>query len=124
MAVWHCLAALAAGTVLARNAGVEQIPLEGQELSHPAERKDNRPNIIFILTDDQDLLLDSMEYMPKTNALIRDQGAVFSNHFVTTAVCCPSRVALWTGRQPHNTNVTDVNPPYGETSVEIWIAAH
>lgn len=27
--------------------------------------------------------------------------------------CCPSRVNLWTGKSPHNTNVTDVNPPHG-----------
>ncbi|KAL4941942.1 alkaline-phosphatase-like protein [Aspergillus oleicola] len=41
------------------------------------------------------------------------KGTFFRNHFVTTALCCPSRVSLWTGRQAHNTNVTDVSPPYG-----------
>ena len=30
------------------------------------------------------------------------------------ALCCPSRVNLWTGQMPHNTNVTDVKPPYGK----------
>lgn len=29
------------------------------------------------------------------------------------AICCPSRVNLWTGQLAHNTNVTDVTPPYG-----------
>ncbi|KAJ5772752.1 Alkaline phosphatase-like alpha/beta/alpha [Penicillium paradoxum] len=71
------------------------------------------PNILFILTDDQDLQLNSIAYTPLISKHIRDQGTFFRNHFVTTALCCPSRVSLWTGRQAHNTNVTDVSPPYG-----------
>lgn len=72
-----------------------------------------QPNILFVITDDQDLELDSVSYTPKITKHIRDQGTFFKNHFVTTALCCPSRVSLWTGRQAHNTNVTDVKPPYG-----------
>lgn len=72
------------------------------------------PNILFVITDDQDLELDSVSYTPRIKKNIRDQGTFFRNHFVTTALCCPSRVSLWTGRQAHNTNVTDVHPPYGE----------
>ncbi|KAL2809390.1 alkaline-phosphatase-like protein [Aspergillus granulosus] len=71
------------------------------------------PNFIFVLTDDQDLTMDSTEYMPHVRDRIRQKGIDFSNHFVTTALCCPSRVSLFTGRQAHNTNVTDVDPPYG-----------
>ncbi|KAL4875117.1 alkaline-phosphatase-like protein [Aspergillus karnatakaensis] len=71
------------------------------------------PNFVFIITDDQDLKLDSLDYMPLTSKHLQQQGTFFSNHFVTTALCCPSRVSLWTGRQAHNTNVTDVSPPYG-----------
>ncbi|KAF7553217.1 hypothetical protein G7046_g7166 [Stylonectria norvegica] len=70
-------------------------------------------NIVFIITDDQDAVLDSVSYMPLLNKHIIQQGTSFVNHFTTTAICCPARVALWTGKQPHNTNVTDVNPPYG-----------
>lgn len=70
-------------------------------------------NVLFILTDDQDAALDSVAYMPLLRKYLADQGTTFTNHFTTTAICCPSRVALWTGKQPHNTNVTDVNPPYG-----------
>jgi arylsulfatase A-like enzyme len=71
------------------------------------------PNILFVITDDQDLQLDSISYTPLISKHIRDQGTFFRNHFVTTALCCPSRVSLWTGRQAHNTNVTNVSPPYG-----------
>jgi N-acetylglucosamine-6-sulfatase len=72
-----------------------------------------RPNIVFILTDDQDKHLDSLKYMPLLQRYITDKGTVFNRHYCTTAVCCPSRVSLWTGRNAHNTNVTDVFPPYG-----------
>ncbi|KAK6814360.1 hypothetical protein RU639_009474 [Aspergillus parasiticus] len=72
-----------------------------------------RPNIVFILVDDQDLQMDSLSYTPHTNHYIKDQGVFYKNHFVTTALCCPSRVSLWTGKQAHNTNVTEIYPPYG-----------
>lgn len=72
------------------------------------------PNFLFILTDDQDLQLNSPDYMPRTLSRVKDKGAEFTNHFVTTSLCCPSRVCLWTGRQAHNTNVTDTEPPWGE----------
>ncbi|KAH8177764.1 sulfatase domain-containing protein [Sarocladium implicatum] len=65
------------------------------------------------MSDDQDATMDSISYMPRLKEHIIDQGTYFANHFTTTAICCPSRVSLWTGRQPHNTNVTDVDPPYG-----------
>ncbi|KAG7407117.1 Arylsulfatase [Fusarium oxysporum f. sp. rapae] len=81
--------------------------------SKPKTNIGGRKNIVFILTDDQDAVLDSVSYMPKLKEHIIDKGTSFVNHFTTTAICCPSRVALWTGKQPHNTNVTDVNPPYG-----------
>lgn len=42
------------------------------------------------------------------------EGATYENHFCTVALCCPSRVNLWTGRAAHNTNVTGLVPPYGK----------
>lgn len=79
-----------------------------------SQRSSEPPNILFVITDDQDLQLGSISYTPLIQKHLRDKGTFFRNHFVTTALCCPSRVSLWTGRQAHNTNVTDVNPPYGE----------
>jgi len=83
----------------------EQVSLTGQDI---------RPNIIVILTDDQDQHLDSVSYMPLLKKHIIDQGTYYKRHYCTTAICCPSRVSLWTGRNAHNTNVTDVVPPYGK----------
>ncbi|KAF3936024.1 Arylsulfatase [Dactylella cylindrospora] len=89
----------------------------GQRLLNPSPQggsdSPGKPNIIFILTDDQDIEMNSLDYMPFVKKHLLDKGTLFRNHFVTTALCCPSRVSLWTGRHSHNTNVTDVNPPYG-----------
>ncbi|KAI0391452.1 arylsulfatase-like protein [Xylariaceae sp. FL0594] len=76
-------------------------------------RGGQRPNIVFILTDDQDLHMRSLDYMPFVKKHLIERGTSYRKHFCTTALCCPSRVTLWTGKAAHNTNVTDVLPPYG-----------
>ncbi|KAK0816979.1 hypothetical protein LTR75_003333 [Friedmanniomyces endolithicus] len=73
----------------------------------------SQANIVFILSDDQDLHMDSLSYMPFLKQHLTDHGTTFNRHYCTNALCCPSRVSLWTGKAAHNTNVTDVNPPYG-----------
>ncbi|KAK4124278.1 Arylsulphatase [Parathielavia appendiculata] len=70
-------------------------------------------NIVFILSDDQDLHLQSLDYLPLIKKHLIDKGTLYKHHYCTTAICCPSRVSLWTGKLAHNTNVTDVSPPYG-----------
>ncbi|KPM35927.1 Arylsulfatase [Neonectria ditissima] len=72
-----------------------------------------RPNILFILTDDQDLHMESVEHMPYLKDLIVKEGTTYGQHYCTVALCCPSRATLWTGRAAHNHNVTNVSPPHG-----------
>jgi N-acetylglucosamine-6-sulfatase len=69
------------------------------------------PNIIFFLTDDQDLLLGSMQAMPKLNNLIATKGAIFENAYVNTPVCCPSRSSFLTGLYNHRTQVVGNSIP-------------
>lgn len=76
-------------------------------------RGTDQPNVVFILTDDQDQRLGSLDYLPLIKKHLVDAGTTYKRHYCTTAICCPSRVSLWTGKLAHNTNVTDVNPPYG-----------
>ncbi|KAI9704560.1 MAG: hypothetical protein M1820_005473 [Bogoriella megaspora] len=72
-----------------------------------------KPNILFILTDDQDWHMQSLDYMPLLRKHMINEGTLFEKHYCTVSICCPSRVNLWTGRAAHNTNVTDLSPPYG-----------
>lgn len=74
----------------------------------------HRPNFIIIMTDDQDLHLNSLDYQPAVQKYFAKEGTFYQKHYVTMAQCCPSRVSFMTGMAGHNTNVTDVFPPYGE----------
>ena len=57
-----------------------------------------RPNILFILTDDQDVQMGSLDFMPRVKEHLIDKGLQFKRHYCTVALCCPSRVSLWTGK--------------------------
>ncbi|KAK3057873.1 hypothetical protein LTR09_000948 [Extremus antarcticus] len=76
-------------------------------------RSHEKPNFIFIMTDDQDLHMNSIQYQPAVQKHFAEEGTFFSRHYCTISICCPSRVSLLTGRAAHNTNVTDVSLPYG-----------
>ncbi len=79
--------------------------------------KDERPNFLIILTDDQ--RFDTMEYMPNTQQLIFDQGVTFSSGYITTPFCCPSRASILTGLYAHNHYVrVNTNKLYLPTMVD------
>jgi hypothetical protein len=79
-----------------------------------ASYRNGKPNFVFIITDDQDLHLGSLDYMPLVKKHLGKQGTFYKQHYCTISICCPSRVSLLTGKAAHNTNVTDVSPPYGK----------
>jgi N-acetylglucosamine-6-sulfatase len=70
----------------------------------------NRPNIVFVLTDD--LSMDLLPYMPQVQAL-QAQGMTFANYFVSDSLCCPSRSSIFTGNFPHDTGVFTNSGPDG-----------
>jgi len=80
--------------------------------------RSTKPNFIFIITDDQDLHLNSLDYQPAVQKHFAKEGTWFKKHFCTVALCCQSRVSLLTGKAAHNTNVTDVSAPYGMSNIK------
>ncbi|KAF9164832.1 hypothetical protein DFQ26_000963 [Actinomortierella ambigua] len=80
---------------------------------HDVHGRGSKPNFIVFLTDDQDQRYNSLDYMPLVNKYIRKEGTEFTNYYTTSAMCCPSRVSLWTGQFAHNTNITDESAPHG-----------
>lgn len=87
-----------------------------------------RPNIVVIMTDDQDVA--SLSVMPKTRQLLADNGTTFTNNFVSFPLCCPSRATYLTGQYPHNHGVVGNGPPdggyqglRGDQTVPVWLSA-
>ena len=97
----------AAVVIVLATAGREPSPADGhldaavasQEAGTPAGQ---RPNIVFVLTDDltQNLISD----MPHVQALAQ-AGSTMSQYYVVDSLCCPSRSAIFTGQYPHDNGV-------------------
>ncbi|RMD74681.1 MAG: hypothetical protein D6820_16260, partial [Lentisphaerae bacterium] len=88
------------------------------------QNRPERPNVIFILTDDQSW--DTIGFMggkvhtPRLDAM-KKQGIFFSNFNVTTTVCSPSRYSFLTGRfagRCHAPRFMKLHPPGTMTRVE------
>jgi N-acetylglucosamine-6-sulfatase len=63
-----------------------------------------RPNFLVIVSDDQ-RLGSIEEAMPYTATRIFGEGAEFTNGFISTPICCPSRAGILTGRYAKNNGV-------------------
>jgi N-acetylglucosamine-6-sulfatase len=74
-------------------------------------QKSDRPNIVFVITDDQrwDCLSIMGHPFLKTPNIDRigREGAVFKNFFVTLPLCSPSRASILTGQYAHKNGVVD-----------------
>jgi arylsulfatase A-like enzyme len=84
--------------------GIYSVPSNAQTASQ-------KPNVIFILTDDQ--RYDDLGFMPKTKQLLADNGMSFDNAYVTFSECCPSRSSILTGEYAHNHQVWGNGSPEG-----------
>jgi arylsulfatase A-like enzyme len=90
------------------------------------------PNIIVIMTDDQEDT-GSMGYMRKTLSLIADEGVTFKNSLVNVPLCAPSRASFLTGQAAHNHGIRANSPldqggweafkSKEENSLPVWLKA-
>ena len=77
--------------------------------SVPSAKRDRRPNIVYVLTDDHrwDCLgIAGHPFLrtPNLDRLCRE-GVRFANAFVTTSLCSPSRASFLSGMYPHRHGV-------------------
>jgi len=70
---------------------------------------ESRPNFVVIMADDLSVkefeTALSNEFLPNLNSLLIDEGTTFTNAFVSSPTCCPSRATLFTGQYTHNHGV-------------------
>jgi arylsulfatase A-like enzyme len=88
-------------------------------------KKQKRPNVILISTDDQNQT--DMFVMSITQALLGGRGTTFENSYVTYPLCCPSRATQITGQYAHNHGVTTTDLPNGYNGLDhsntlaVWL---
>jgi iduronate 2-sulfatase len=88
----------------------------------PAALLADRPNVLFIASDDMRPQLgcygDTTVKSPHLDALAR-RGMVFRQSFVQQALCSPSRISMLSGRYPATTGVFEIGRPLRATMPDI-----
>ncbi|KAA3658799.1 MAG: acetylglucosamine-6-sulfatase, partial [Calditrichaeota bacterium] len=77
--------------------------------------KQEKPNIIFIMSDDHTSQavgaygdrFASLDPTPSIDRLA-DEGMLFRNVFCTNSICTPSRATIMTGQHSHSNGVLDL----------------
>lgn len=83
----------------------------------------DQPNIVLIIADDigwNDLGCYGNEAVHTPNLdRMASEGLKFTNAYLTTSSCSPSRTSIISGRYPHNTGSAELHTPLPE-SIEIF----
>lgn len=79
--------------------------------TRPAEAAPARPNVVFIVADDQ--RADQLAHMPTLQRELVRKGIRFTSAYVTDPLCCPSRMSILRGQMDHSTGMYDIDGLYG-----------
>jgi len=84
-------------------------------------KKQDNPNIIFILSDDHGAqaisCYDSTLINTPNIDRIASNGAIFKNSFVTNSICAPSRAAILTGKYGNANGVMNNRTPFDTSQI-------
>lgn len=92
---------------------------KGFDLQEPSKKvavvKNKKPNIIFLLTDDQRYnalgCMGNKEIRTPHIDKLAEQGVVFTNNYNNTAICMGSRASIMTGMYEHKTGCNFTHGP-------------
>ena len=88
-------------------------------LSNLVISQDNKPNILFIMSDDHayqaiSAYNDKLIQTPNIDKIAKE-GILFSNASVTNSICAPSRATILTGKFSHINGKVDNIFPFDTT---------
>lgn len=86
-------------------------------------RAQDRPNIIYIMSDDHDAdaisaYNDKFIQTPALDRLAKE-GILFRNAFVGNSICSPARATLITGQHSHKNGIKDNRTPFDGTKTTL-----
>lgn len=120
-----------ASVLLAIGIGLSAMALsntnDGQSALQWALGFDEKPSIVFVVTDDQ--RWDLMASMPQVRTRVAGRGVTFANAFVVNSLCCPSRASILSGAYSHSTRVYRNQAPHGgfayfnnSSTLPVWLS--
>lgn len=102
---------------IANDQGEEREPAEATPEQLPplsTTPPQDPPNILLIISDDQPFY--TKEYTPAIVNETFAKGTTFSDAFLSTSLCCPSRASILTGLYAHNHGVVRNSHPLTNTT--------
>ncbi|MFC1766249.1 sulfatase, partial [Planctomycetota bacterium] len=85
----------------------------------------NRPNIIYLMADDQNVgsvgCYGNPEVLTPNMDKLGTDGVIFGRHYNTTAICMASRATVFTGMYEYKTGT---NFDHGDMKPEVWAKSY